>query len=255
MSEGARVGLLYPTPNAGEDDFLDLAGQLEPALDVEVVYVPWPDDVDDLAALTLAQVIDALRRLGSVAHLERVLPEALAGRDVDVVAFAVTSASFLDGAAGVEEQLRTLARISGRPATSTTAAYQQAIRHLGLRKVALASVYDADVSDHFVERVREAGAEIVRRVDAAAGSDRALAAWPPDRIVDLVQRSADPAAEAVLLPETALHACHLTGELERAAGGPVLTATQVTLWSAARLLNVPAVSPTAGPLFVPNGTE
>lgn len=249
------MGLLYPTPDAGEDDFLDLAGQLEPVLDVEVVYVPWPDDVEDLAALSLAQVIDALRRLGSAPHLERVLPEALAGREVDVVAFAVTSASFLDGPAGVEDQLRTLTRLSGCPATSTTAAYQQAIGHLGLREVALASVYDADVSDHFVERVREAGAEIVHRVDAAAGSDRALAAWPPDRIVDLVQRSAHPAAEAVLLPETALHTCHLTGDLERAAGCPVLTATQVTLWSAARLLNVPAVSPTAGPLFASAAME
>ncbi|WP_280337661.1 hypothetical protein, partial [Nocardia wallacei] len=40
-------------------------------------------------------MIDALRRLGSTPHLERVLPEALAGRDIDVrdidvMAFAVT---------------------------------------------------------------------------------------------------------------------------------------------------------------------
>lgn len=244
-----RAGLLYPTPRAGEDDFLDLAGRLSLAL--EVVYFPWPEDVGDLATLDIAQVTDAVRRLGSADHLEQVLPGALVGHDVDVLAFAVTSASFLDGPDGVEQQLRTLRRLTGRPATSTTAAFQQAIRHLGLRKVGLASVYHPTLSDHFAERVREAGADVVSRVDASAGSDRELADWPPERILDLVARAAHPVAQAVLLPETALHTSRLTAELERAAGCPVLTATQVTLWSAARLLNVPATTADAGPLFTP----
>ncbi len=247
--------MLYPTPNSGEDDFLDLAGRLRPALDLDIIYFPWPDDVGDLAALTVEQVVDALRRLGSAAHLERTLPGALAGRDVDAVAFAVTSSSFLDGSAGVARQVRALGRLTGLPATSTTVAYQQALGHLSLRRVALASVYSPQVSDHFVERVREAGAEVVRRVDASAGSDRQLAAWPPDRIVDLVARAAHPRAQAILLPETALHADALTADLERAAGCPVLTATQVTLWAAARLLEVPAVATAAGPLFSPPATQ
>ncbi|WP_216895286.1 maleate cis-trans isomerase family protein [Nocardia alni] len=249
MVGGPRVGLLYPTPNAGEDDFLDLAAVLRPALDLEVVYFPWPDDVDDLAAMDIGRVIDALRRLGSAQHLERVLPDAVGERRLDAVAFAVTSASFLDGPGGVERQLRAIERVVGCPATSTTFAFQQAIRHLALSRVALASVYHAEVSEHFVARVREAGAEVVNRVDASARSDRELAKWAPEQIVDLVKRSAHPGAQAVLLPETALHASHLTTELEQAAGCPVLTATQVTLWAATRLTGKPTVAAEAGPLF------
>jgi maleate cis-trans isomerase len=165
------------------------------------------------------------------------------------VAFAVSSSSFVDGPTGVEDQVRTIRRVTGYPATSTTAAFQQAIRHLALSTVALASVYHPDVSAHFIERVREAGAGVVHRVDAAARSDRELAAWPAERIVDLVRRAAHLRAQAVLLPETALHASRLTADLERAAGCPVLTATQVTLWASARLMGVPAVSGTGGPLF------
>ncbi|HEX3649683.1 MAG TPA: hypothetical protein VHV49_14765 [Pseudonocardiaceae bacterium] len=41
------------------------------------------------------------------------------------------------------------------------------------------------------------------------------------------------------------------GLLYRVAGCPVLTATQVTLWAAARLMDVPAVATDAGPLFAP----
>ncbi|MFF4596932.1 hypothetical protein [Amycolatopsis sp. NPDC001319] len=80
------------------------------------------------------------------------------------------------------------------------------------------------------------GAEVVHRVDASAGSGRELAAWPAERIVDLVARAAHPSAQDVFRPETALHAIRLTADLERAAGCPVLTATQVTLWAAARLV-------------------
>jgi hypothetical protein len=49
---------------------------------------------------------------------------------------------------------------------------QQAIRHLRLLTVALVSVYLPDLSDHFIERIREASVEVVHRVDAAARSDR-----------------------------------------------------------------------------------
>lgn len=250
MAQGLRVGLLYPTQNSGEDDFMDLAAQLTPTLNVEVIYVPWPDDVEDLAMLGVEQVIDAIRRLGSAAHLERVLPGAVDSRGIAVLVFAVTSSSFLDGRAGVEQQLATISHVTGCPATSTTAAFQQAIRHLGLHSVALASVYHPQLSDHFVERVREAGAEVIHRVDAAARSDRELASWRPEQITDLVRQAAHPEAQAVLLPETALHTSRLTAELEQVAGRPVLTATQVSLWAATQLAAIPVVSNTAGPLFL-----
>lgn len=247
---GPKVGLIYPTANSGEDDFLELAAALRPALNVEVVYLPWPDDVGDLAELDDAEVLDALRRLGSAPHLQRTLPDVLRGHHLDAVAFAVTSASFLDGPDGVADQLRVLHPLADCPVTSTTWAYQQAIRHLELSTVSLASVYHERLSGHFVARVREAGAEVVHRIDAAARSDREMAAWSPEQITELVRRSAHPRAQAVLLPETALHTSPLTADLERASGGvPVLTATQVTLWSLARLVDLSPVAIDAGPLF------
>ncbi|MFV2212851.1 hypothetical protein ACFHW2_21825 [Actinomadura sp. LOL_016] len=245
-----RIGLLYPTPNTGEDDFEALAARVRPPVDLDVVYFPWPDDVTDLAALDTEATYDAVRRLGDTAHLRAVLPAALAAHDpVDAVAFAVSSASFLQGAGGVAAQLRALSEIAGVPATSTTAAFQQAVRHLRLGTVALASVYHPSGSDHFVDRVGEAGATVVHRVDADAGSDRALAAWPPERVLDLVRAASHPAAEAVLLPETALHTARFTASLTAAAGAPVLTATGVTVWAACRLLDVAPAIDDAGPLF------
>lgn len=194
--------------------------------------------------------MDALRRLGSDEHLVRVVPDALGERQPDVAVFAVNSASFLHGADEVAAQVELLERVTGRRATSTTAAFQAAIRHLGLRKVSIASVYPPTTTDHFIRRVQEAGAAVVHRVDADAGTDREVGGWSGDQIARLVSLAADPGAEAVLLPETAIHAATITGQLERAASGvPVLTATQVSLWHATTLVGLKPHAADAGPLF------
>ena len=46
-----------------------------------------------------------------------------------------------------------------------------------------------------------------------------------------------PDAEAVLIPDTALHTVGFLSELETAVGKTVLTANQVTMWEALRLAN------------------
>lgn len=244
-----NIAILYPTPNTGEDDFLALASHITPPVDADIVYMPWPGN-RDLSSVGRDGVMDALRQLGSAGHLSRVVPDALGGRQPDVVVFAVNSASFLHGADGVSAQAELLGRVSGARATTTTAAFQAAIRHLRLRKVSVASVYPPAITDHFISRVSEAGAETVHRADADAGTDHEVGAWSGDQIARLVSQAAHPDAEAVLLPETALHAAGITRHLEQASGGvPVLTATQVTLWHAAALAGLTPRAPESGPLF------
>ena len=245
----ATITLLYPTPRTGEDDFLTMASRIIPPLGVDLAYIPWPDN-RDMSRLGTDGVLDSLRRLGSADHLASVVPAALAERRPDVVVFAVNSSSFLHGARGVSEQVDLLERLSGCRATTATAAFQAAIRHLRLKRVSVASVYPPMITDHFIDRVGDAGAAVVNRADAGGRSDHEVAAWSGDRIARLVEQSASPDAEAVLLPETALHAATITRRLERAARGiPVLTATQVSLWHAATLAGLTPVAAESGPMF------
>jgi maleate cis-trans isomerase len=241
-----RFALRYPTPDAAEDDFIDLTARCTPGGRVVPVYFPWPEGAEDLTALSTEQTYNAVRELGSQAHLTRVIPSL---SDFDVAIFAVTSASFLHGTRGVERQLDTLRRLTGLPSISTTSAFQHAVRHLGLSRVALASVYHPTASDHFIDRLAEAGAITVGRVDADASSDRELATWTTDRIVSLVKAAVNDGAQAVLLPETALHTATIGDVLDEAAGRPVLTATQVTVWSAYRAVGQQPFADNAGALF------
>ena len=58
-----------------------------------------------------------------------------------------------------------------------------------------------------------------------------------------------PDAQAVLLPDTALHTIGLLDELDARVGKPVLTANQVSIWQGLRLAGVDARRPGLGAVF------
>src|SRR3546814_3756787 len=64
----------------------------------------------------------------------------------------------------------------------------------------------------------------------------------PDRVVDMVTAADHPDAEAVLVPDTAMHTLAVIDRLEAAVGKPVLTANQVTVWKGLQLVGAaPAI--------------
>ncbi len=68
-------------------------------------------------------------------------------------------------------------------------------------------------------------------------------------LISLAREGDHTDADAVLLPDTALHtAAHLTA-LETELAKPVLTANQVTVWEALRLVDRRVNAPELGTLF------
>lgn len=243
-----RIGLLYPTRDCGEDDFLRFAELVDPSIAVGFGYPPWDPSVSDVADLDAVGKLDAVRELGTPARLRQAVDE-LAGFGPDVLSWACSSCSFLHGHDGAVRQAAGIADRSGRPASSTSLAFVAAARSLGATRVALASVYGELVTAGFVAFLAAAGIETVHSVAVDAPSDRALARWGPDRILDLVGAGDSDDADAVVVPETALHTAELLPELERRAAKPVLTATQVTMWHALRLLGRDPRRPGLGTLL------
>ena len=77
------------------------------------------------------------------------------------------------------------------------------------------------------------------RVDGAGGGDvRRLAAGADH-----------PHAQAVLVPDTAMHTLGVLPDLEERLGKPVLTANQVTIWQGPRLAGARPHAPALGTLF------
>ncbi|RKN39744.1 maleate cis-trans isomerase family protein [Streptomyces hoynatensis] len=238
----ARVGFLYPGHSA-EDDF----PRMEKLLNEAGAGVGLPLVHTDIG--TDAHRVDALREMGSVDRLVAVLGELLA-REVAAVVWACTSASFVYGHEGAAEQVRRLSEAAGLPASSTSFAFAHAVREIGVRRVAVAATYPEDVAGLFAGFLRAAGSEVVAMRGSGIITAAEVGTWGRAEVRALALAGDDPAAEAVLLPDTALHTAAWVPELEEALGKPVLTANQVTAWEGLRLLGQPVPPcPALGSLF------
>jgi maleate cis-trans isomerase len=232
------VGLLYPGHSA-EDDYPALEARLDGAVRLPVVITSVGED---------AHRVDALLDLGRPERLAEGAAE-LAPANPDAVMWACTSGSFVFGPEGARKQADGVAAELGVPASSTSIAFVDALRALGLKRVAVAASYPEDVARHFVGFLTAGGAEVVSMGSHGIVTAAEVGTLAPDRVIAMAQAADHPDAEAVLIPDTAMHTLTIVDELEAAVGKPVLTANQVTVWKGLHLLGPVPVLPGLGSLF------
>ncbi|MFI6107983.1 decarboxylase [Streptomyces sp. NPDC051310] len=217
------VGLLYPGHSA-EDDYPRIEALLN-GLNLPIVHTDIGED---------AHRVDVLQEMGSRKRLAAGVEELrLSG--AESVVWACTSGSFVYGWEGAHEQIRALAAAAGLPASSTAFGFVHAARAVGAERVAVAATYPGDVTELFVRFLEAAGLEVVGQRSSEIVTAAEVAAWDREQVVQLVRTGDHPQAQAVLVPDTALHTVAYLPELEAALGKPVLTANQVTVWEGLRL--------------------
>lgn len=156
----------------------------------------------------------------------------------DVVAYACTSGSFVNGMAG-ERALRDAMAAAGATRTVTTSGgLLEALRELGVRRVALGTPYVSDLGTLLADFVTEAGYEPVSL--ANLDLDDGIADLGDREVERLAEAAFTPAAEALFLSCTNLPTVGLLQGLERRWGIPVLSANQVTMWAAVRAAGIRA---------------
>jgi len=70
-----------------------------------------------------------------------------------------------------------------------------------------------------------------------------------EQVVAMVKAADVPEAEAVLVPDTAMHSLMWLDDLETTVGKPVLTANQVSVWEGLRIAGGPTQFDGLGALF------
>ncbi|MFF3379565.1 decarboxylase [Streptomyces sp. NPDC002680] len=232
------LGFLYPGHSA-EDDYQRMEHLLGSDIRLDVIHTDIGED---------AHRVDALLEMGSADRLAAGVEELrLCG--AEAVVWACTSGSFVYGWEGAQDQIRTLARTAGMPASSTSLAFVHAVRELGVRRVAIGATYPADVAELFAEFLGAAGVEVTGVRGAGIVTAAEVGEWTEEDVRALAQESDAPEAEALLLPDTALHTASHIENLESQLAKPVLTANQVTVWEALRLTTRKVNAPSLGTLF------
>ncbi|MET8721092.1 MULTISPECIES: maleate cis-trans isomerase family protein [Streptomyces] len=232
------LGFLYPGHFA-EDDYPRIEQLLGSDIRVDLVHTDLGEDAHRVAAL---------REMGSAERLREGM-ERLRLAGAETVVWACTSGGFVHGWQGAQDQVRTLARLAGMPASSTSFGFVHAARELGVRRVAVGATYPEEITALFAEFLRAAGLEVTAVHSSGVATAADTARWGEEDVLRLARAADDPGADAVLLPDTALHTAACLGLLEKSLSKPVLTANQVTVWEGLRLADRRVNAPELGTLF------
>lgn len=232
------IGVLYPG-SAAEDDYPLMERILGQGVSLPVVLTTVGVD---------AHEVTALLDLGSSDRLIEGARE-IAGFSPDSVMWACTSGSFVFGWDGAHRQSAEIGEELGLPTGSTSIAFAAACRHLGLTKVAIAATYPEDVSRHFSDFLGHADIDVTELVSHDITTAAMAGRLDHDAVLELAKSNDSPEAEAVLIPDTALHTIAWITELEATLGKPVLTANQVTAWYGLQLAGQTVTSERLGTLF------
>ena len=231
--EAVKLGFLYPG-HAAEDDYPRLAALLQHPVRAEVVHTTFEED---------AHRVDALQEMGSISRLLEGA-KVLGSRDVSSVMWSSTSASFVLGWEGAQKQAIVLGDALGVPASTTAFAFVDAATALGVGRVAVVATYPDDIARRFEEFLNRGGIEVCQVGSHGIVTAAEVGTLGRDAVLDMVGKNDHVDAEALLVPDTALHSVAWLEELEAAIGKPVLTANQVTFWKALRLAG--SLEPQAG---------
>lgn len=203
-----------------------------------------PDDADlhltrtpfeelPVGVLQAAAVGDPSVVTGAVRDLRVVEPR--------VVAYACTSGSFVGGAAAEKVLAAAMAGAGAAAAVTTSGALLTALRTLGVRRAAVATPYDDEVTTRLSDYLGEAGVTVTGTHNL--GLTDHIWNVPAQTTRDLVTCAVTGDAEAVFVSCTNLRTYDLIAPLEEELGIPVLTANQVTIWAALAAAGQHAVGP------------
>lgn len=232
------VGFIYPD-HAAESDYPLVARQLDMNFPVVHIYGT------DLHAVPELLDLGSPEKLAEGARLLR-------PHQPGAVVWACTSGSFVYGPQGATEQVASLSECSGTPASSTSFAFVNALAALDISRVAVAASYPRDIAELFVAFLAAHGVEVVAMGEAGIDTAAEVGRLTAEQVDELADANDHPAAEALLIPDTAMHTIAHVERLESRLSKAVLTANQVTVWEGLRLIDeVPGAgaAPGLGRLF------
>jgi maleate isomerase len=159
----------------------------------------------------------------------------------DSVAYACTSGSFVAGVAGERAMCTAMSEAVGLPSVTTSGALLDALREIGARRIAVVTPYTKSVTDSLEDFLGEAGIAVTGR--AYLGLTREIWRVPYRDVVDMARSAVVGDADALFISCTNLPTYDVIPQLEAELRLPVLSANQVTMWSALRSIGAKAVGP------------
>lgn len=193
---------------------------------------------------------------GYDAVIERVeaLSARLADRGAEAIAFMGTSLTFYRGWEFHEQLITRMRQASALPATTMSLAVVEAMRALGMRRVAVATAYTEVVNERLRQFLEEAGLQVLAMRGMAVEDTDQAQQIPQAAIVRLCREVMQEATRGsspngMVISCGALDTLDLVPALEREYDLPVVGSSPAGFWAAIRLLGHTGAAAGYGRLF------
>lgn len=221
-----RLGFIYPA-GSGDQEYYTFADTVDANLRILMLSSRlWGNDKD--------HDIDCLLKTGDI---EQLAAAATKFKQLapDSVMWACTSASFVGGVQWAHDQVKAIETACDAPSGGTSLAIVEALRRLGVERVAIMATYPPDIADRLRSFLEHKGLSVVgvRALNLISGWDAGR--LPADLMMREISRADIAHAQAIVVPDTAIPTLHYLDEIERQLGKPVICANQATLWKGVRL--------------------
>ena len=230
-----KVGVILPSANTG----------------VEAEFNRWaPEGLTFHGARTPVAGTPSQQSLNDMADGAVRAAADLGTAECDLLAYCCTSGSFM---VDMTETKRAMADAARCPVLTTADAVLDALSHVSVRRVAMATPYMDFITEGEVAWLNDAGYEVVSYRGLCMGETvrerRAINRIPPEVVYRLAKEVDRPEAEAVFLSCTAMPTLGVLDRLERDLGKPVLSSNSATFSAVLKALRVTAQVENGGRLL------
>ncbi len=224
----AKLGLLVPSGNQ--------------VVEPELMRIA-PEGVT-LHGTRITNYLDTPEELAAMRNEVPSAARLLAHAEVAAIAFACTGGSLLEGA-GYDRTITALIEEAsgGIPATTTSTAVVEALRHLGVRRLIVVTPYQLWLNERVAAFLEAADFEVAR-IDGIPNppelrSATAISSIPPDVTAGFARSiAAGQRYDGIFISCTSLRTVEAIEPLEHDLGVPVVSSNQATLWALLRLAGV-----------------
>lgn len=215
----AKLGLILPSWNTVME--FEAQRMAPPGVSIHSTRIPHTADTE-ANLLWMGDQVPASARL-------------LAHAGMHAICYGCTAGGFLKGPAYDEALAAEITQTTGIPATVTSAAVTQALRHLGVRRVGVASPYEAWLNAQLQTYLEGAGFEVM----AIAGfGTQAHARCTPEESFRLALEVDRPGAEGIFISCTNFRTLEIIERLEQRLAKPVVSSNTASMWKLLRLAGV-----------------
>jgi maleate isomerase len=179
-----------------------------------------------------------------------VAAKELAKAKPDIIVFACTSGSFINGKGYDKEISKRLEQeTNGIPVLTTTTAILEALEALKIHNIAFCSPYLDSVNQRAKKYFIDNGYNITAINGLGLETDYAIGLETEETVWNLANSVNSDQAEGIIISCTNLKTAPIIEKLEKELQKPIISANQATLWKSLRLIGINDQIPDLGKLM------